>query len=537
MTDLTGKRVGARNRVSELRNRIQNIVPTTGGSVALALPALTDVDVDEAWIQNAPTPLSLPTYVPINDEVVHPSVLYFPRKWNGWHYWMGMTPYTAGDLQYENPSLLVSQDGTNWQVPPGVTNPIVAKNGATYNADVNLAADPDGETVHMVWKESGATDIFYLMSTNDGGVTWTTRTKILETVITTERNVSPSILWDATAGKWMMWTVEIVASPNRLLVRTADTITGPWSAGTECTITLPTGRYLWHIDVQRAGDHYYMLVNDSAGEGGGIGSYSLAKSRDGYSWSCSRSNIITRDGGWDRFKYKAAFLPQIGSQGLEFRVWYGSSAPYFYVGESVLRFDRTRRINDRTNALVQGTKRLGGSLLCDLFDRPDTTSGLGDSSSGHTWVASIATMGVAARKAYPVADVNTMALLNAGTSAYTAQVQVDAVGASAWLVFRWQDAANFWRFGVGGTFYVLERIMTGEGRKTVINGSLPATNLGPWSAGSRIAVRTTSAGVIDLFVNEQPVASLTDVKLASATWVGIQADKVAARFSNFLVRS
>ena len=35
-----------------------------------------------------------------------------------------MTPYPYGDETYENPSILVSNDGYSWIVPPGLTNPI-----------------------------------------------------------------------------------------------------------------------------------------------------------------------------------------------------------------------------------------------------------------------------------------------------------------------------------------------------------------------------------------------------------------------------
>ena len=29
----------------------------------------------------------------------HPKILYFPKKWNGWKYWMAFTPYPNSDDQ------------------------------------------------------------------------------------------------------------------------------------------------------------------------------------------------------------------------------------------------------------------------------------------------------------------------------------------------------------------------------------------------------------------------------------------------------
>lgn len=60
----------------------------------------------------------------------HPDVQYFPEGFNGYKYWMVFTPYfgSIGTQQeskrFENPSIVVSNDGLNWTDPPGITNPI-----------------------------------------------------------------------------------------------------------------------------------------------------------------------------------------------------------------------------------------------------------------------------------------------------------------------------------------------------------------------------------------------------------------------------
>lgn len=79
-----------------------------------------------AILTNAPSPITTPTYDG-SGQTVHPSVLDFGQgiirpghtAWNGYRYWMAMTPYPNSQAIYENPSLLCSHDGLTWTEPPG----------------------------------------------------------------------------------------------------------------------------------------------------------------------------------------------------------------------------------------------------------------------------------------------------------------------------------------------------------------------------------------------------------------------------------
>ncbi len=60
----------------------------------------------------------------------HPDVQYFPNGFNGYKYWMVFTPYfgTVGTAQdakrYENPTIVVSNDGLNWSPATAVQGPL-----------------------------------------------------------------------------------------------------------------------------------------------------------------------------------------------------------------------------------------------------------------------------------------------------------------------------------------------------------------------------------------------------------------------------
>jgi hypothetical protein len=76
---------------------------------------------DQSFIKNINAP---------NFGYCHPDVQYFPNGFNGYKYWMVFTPYfgTVGIAKdarrYENPTIVVSNDGLNWSAPDGVQNPL-----------------------------------------------------------------------------------------------------------------------------------------------------------------------------------------------------------------------------------------------------------------------------------------------------------------------------------------------------------------------------------------------------------------------------
>jgi hypothetical protein len=65
-----------------------------------------------------------------NASYCHPDVEYFPQGFNGYKYWMVFTPYfgiIGSDRKaslYENPTVVVSNNGTEWFTPSGAVNPL-----------------------------------------------------------------------------------------------------------------------------------------------------------------------------------------------------------------------------------------------------------------------------------------------------------------------------------------------------------------------------------------------------------------------------
>jgi hypothetical protein len=107
--------------------------------------SLAGADLLAVTAGNAPAPLATP--VPYTgQELVHPSVFFQAGGWNGFPYWMAVTPYPGSDAQFENPSLYCSLDGRSWRTPPGLCNPVAARPSRPrrYLSDPHLACGPDG---------------------------------------------------------------------------------------------------------------------------------------------------------------------------------------------------------------------------------------------------------------------------------------------------------------------------------------------------------------------------------------------------------
>lgn len=111
-----------------------------------------------AYPVTEPILLNIPTYDG-SGQAVHPSVVV-PQSPNGlfggYRYWMAMTPFANSQDALENPSILCSNDGIEWNVPKGVANPLVKplENGQ-FNADPNLVFNPYDGYLYLYWNAQG----------------------------------------------------------------------------------------------------------------------------------------------------------------------------------------------------------------------------------------------------------------------------------------------------------------------------------------------------------------------------------------------
>ena len=143
---------------------------------------------------NAQTALCFKNYLG-NSQNIHPKVLYFPEKWNGYKFWMAYTPYPKGKTDAENPCIAVSQDGLDWTAPEGLRNPLAyaPKNG--YNSDTHLLYDSENDRMECWWREFDKKtnrDCFYRRISSDG-IKWDEKEKVLDFALPDMMRLSPAV--------------------------------------------------------------------------------------------------------------------------------------------------------------------------------------------------------------------------------------------------------------------------------------------------------------------------------------------------------
>jgi len=275
---------------------------------------------------NAALPLATPTY-DTSGEAVHPSVKYISAGWNGYKYWMAMTPYPAGDDDIENPSIIVSNDGITWIEPDGITNPISGvPSVGTFYSDPELVLSEDGVTLYCIYRWSNGTDTskIYIRSSTDG-VTWSAATELLTGITTIF--VSPSIVWDGT--QYVMWLNDSSGGSGayKIVKRTCATIAGTWSEPSDCTFANKRPyNDLWHISVVKVGATYYMFVGLSAPGGSTKADIFLATSSDGDAWTFDPEIVIPRGetGAWDEDRQHRCF--PLTTDGVIFILYYSAKS-------------------------------------------------------------------------------------------------------------------------------------------------------------------------------------------------------------------
>ena len=503
-----------------------------------------EVDVNEAVALVGEAQVDLTTYVGGTNAVVHPSLLFFDEGWNGYRYWMAYTPYNGGDPQVENPSIAVSNDGEKWVTPPGLTNPIEpSPPGPGYLADPVLFMTPDGATMNMVFKVNDARKQLVLRTSTDG-VAWTSKQVILDN---TYEDVSPAILWDQIHG-YRMWTIvydpAVTGGVNTMYVRTAADPAGPWSAPVACTASglpegaLSNGAKIWHIDIKRVGQEYHAVMTTApdAGQPAGVGAQCwFGKSTDGLAWTYGRKPIMPTGNFTQQGFYKAAILPKLTPAGLSYDMWYSGTGEY-RMYKTRVAFDRTRRRDQIVNSILAARTALAPWVFADDFNRADSTTGLGVATTGQTWTKTLGgDFGIQSGRLYLPAAANSRAVVNVGASNVRVGADFPVIGAAGWVIFRYVDGNNLWRFGHSGSGVIqLHKIVAGTltdvsavGGQSRFNRLRDGDRLEVEAVGSRIA----------LFLNGIEFWSTEDSANLSGTSVGVNADNTTVRMDNITVRA
>lgn len=244
----------------------------------------------------------------------HPCVEYVPGGWNGYPFWMALTPYfgvVGTDSQYENPHVFCSLDGKTWIEPLGISNPLDFPNAAPdtdYWSDTELRLGDDGY-MHLLYRGNGASrggrNVVHRRSRD--GVNWSERTTIydcdtLPVIGTANAILSPSFV--KSGSRWICYDVNqssatagnlaIPAQKNQtgqfLFRRDAPSIDAGWGDYSLDQIVdlknrpWPSSHDPWHVHASKIGNLWLLAINVGPTGGSTGQSLWLAWSTEGWSF-------------------------------------------------------------------------------------------------------------------------------------------------------------------------------------------------------------------------------------------------------------
>lgn len=200
--------------------------------------------------------------------VTHPDVYYNPAGWNGYPYWMAITPFP--DQDRENPCVFASYNGQDW-IDFG-NNPIspyseATANGYGFHADTDICVQSNGlMAVYYIAVRSNPTNrLAIVVKTSADGRTWSARREVASHgsgIADNIEGLSPSVVVEPD-GTLVMFHCGYTNSTTQLMGFRVSTDHGTnWSGVTNCPIL--TNRMgwprPWHMDVTKAGSTYYALA-------------------------------------------------------------------------------------------------------------------------------------------------------------------------------------------------------------------------------------------------------------------------------------
>ena len=283
-----------------------------------------------AALSNASTWQNTPTYDG-SGQVVHPDIVYFPNGWNGYRYWLVLEPYPYSQDSYENPSILVSNNGASWAPPPGISNPVACAN-TSYLADADLLYDQASDELWMYYPHQTVNgQTLMVRKTSSDGIHW--GDPYDEPVVFSKPDyqvLSPAVV--KVGSTYKMWSVNTGANGcenqgNTVELRTSSNGTS-WSSRTTVNLDIPDVEP-WHIDViyVPSKSQYWALVAGYP-SGGTCAKTDLyfATSSDGINWTTYDTPALSTgdSSAWDSGQiYRSTLLYDETSDLL--RVWYSAN--------------------------------------------------------------------------------------------------------------------------------------------------------------------------------------------------------------------
>lgn len=505
----------------------RGLVGSNGAFFEIPIPALASF-IDQRDVNTyLPTKelVNIPNPYPLKENApVHPGILYFPNGWNGYSYWMGFTPYPDYNSVYENPCVVASTNGIEWNAVGRF--PLVDRPPApAYNADTHLFMSPDNVTMYLSYRERGVANknnVMVMHTTN--GVDWTAPVAVATGGTGVQDFASMSIWWNGTGWTMLSHNLDDANKPIQRSVSLSANIYDGFGAPSSLSITPLSGRKWWHSFASRLPTgQVLLLIQDNDGTSGNAGNLFLASSYDDGATFVSPLSLYLVDyplGGI----YRSAFVASVAAGETTFNLFLSDFAEkqiYRMRMKVVSQSVKYEALLANFSASQYLAPLPSNIKWADTFTRADSATLIGNPSGGGSYAVSAGTWGISGNRAYAVANGRVFA--NSGASDHTVSVVFASLTPSVqqWLVFRAVDATNYWRVGYSGTDLVLQCITGGV--------SSYALTLGRIANGDLLSAECVGPN-LKIKLNGVLVADVYRTAHFTATQFGLQSNVGATSF-------
>lgn len=409
----------------------------------------------------------------------------------------GLHTFAIYPASFENPYILVSNDGLTWSSPPNIpVNPIADTLGniantepGSYYADPYLCASKDNSTLYCIWlwlNKSLDSEESIMLSKSTDGLIWTTPVEIIKTYGTTFSPNSPSLIQTSTG--WTLVAINTGSGLGEYIYSTTasnDPTTG-WTAPgavyngvwSLSTAVHPLGRKWWHqwtVPVENGG--LLSLCADNTNSGGTA--WSLLSWDNGKTWDVKQFSAYDSSvagGNW----YRPSICVQNdgNSQTLTLYTttarWPHSpnsvqkTAGNYHMYSAKLVNNLTEKtvnrqlirdaVNRNLTSPVELTKY--GLIAWDSFNRASLGTTL---ESGQTWTIQSGAFSIVSNQ---LSCTTTGAIsVNVGSSNYDVEFRLINVVNETWIGFNF-DSGSFatrYRFGRTTTLGKIQKVVSGSG--------------------------------------------------------------------------
>lgn len=237
--------------------------------------------------------LTLTTYDG-SGQAVHPDAAATPPSWGAGAEQLFVTPYPNGNATLENPSLYTG-GLLDWLVPPGVTNPIVARPDVGYLSDPDQVFNPETNELWLYYRAVTTENEIFLIR-GSGPSTWSAPTLVAHAA--NHSIVSPTVVRRGP-GDWLMWAVN--SGPEGCAGGATTVELRRSSDGVNWSNAVPTdlaeiGAFAWHIDVEwiPSRQEFWAIYNVKIPGSCTTSALHFAQSTDGVHWFIAPSPVLGR---------------------------------------------------------------------------------------------------------------------------------------------------------------------------------------------------------------------------------------------------